>query len=286
MGWMRWRDFSGGEMTNWGAHGVDQIQWALGMDGKGPVEIRPLAPAPTARWRCGTPTASRSISCWSRARPDGRRGLHRRKRQARDQPQQVRLESARDRRGTAQAGRRGRGRTKWSDKLALWQARWHMQNWLDCIRSRKRPVADVEIGHRSISVCHLANIARAVGRPLRWDPPTSTLSATKRPTAISSGRDARALSCRPSEPHGWHWRLVRQCLRQRVKGTLADEPPVPPEDCHPTAVPPDREPTSVESSGPPSMSDIADFHLIWRWTSPPTRCFPRRNWRRSPVLAR
>jgi hypothetical protein len=58
---------------------------------------------------------------------------------------------------------------KWSDNLALWQARWHMQNWLDCIRSRNQPVADVEIGHRSISVCHLANIARAIGRPLRWD---------------------------------------------------------------------------------------------------------------------
>jgi hypothetical protein len=59
---------------------------------------------------------------------------------------------------------------KWSDSLALWQARWHMQNWLDCIRSRKQPVADVEIGHRSVTVCHLANIVRAVGRPLRWDP--------------------------------------------------------------------------------------------------------------------
>ena len=40
-GW-RWRDFAGGEMTNWGAHGVDQIQWALGMDGTGPVEIWPV----------------------------------------------------------------------------------------------------------------------------------------------------------------------------------------------------------------------------------------------------
>ncbi|MGN6544131.1 MAG: hypothetical protein ACTHK7_03715, partial [Aureliella sp.] len=59
---------------------------------------------------------------------------------------------------------------KWSDQLALWQAKWHMQNWLDCIRSRKLPVADVEIGHRSITVCHLSNIARAVGRTLRWDP--------------------------------------------------------------------------------------------------------------------
>ncbi len=45
-----------------------------------------------------------------------------------------------------------------------------MQNWLDCIRTRQRPVADVEIGHRSVTICHLANITRAVGRPLRWDP--------------------------------------------------------------------------------------------------------------------
>ena len=44
MGWMRWHDFSGGEMTNWGAHGIDQIQWALGMDGTGPVEMWPLTP--------------------------------------------------------------------------------------------------------------------------------------------------------------------------------------------------------------------------------------------------
>ncbi|MGA2436010.1 MAG: gfo/Idh/MocA family oxidoreductase, partial [Bryobacteraceae bacterium] len=46
----------------------------------------------------------------------------------------------------------------------------HVRNWLDSIKSRTRPVADVEIGHRSITVCHLANIARWVGRKLRWDP--------------------------------------------------------------------------------------------------------------------
>src|SRR6185312_1205906 len=59
---------------------------------------------------------------------------------------------------------------KWSDKLALWQARWHMQNWLDCIRSRQKPVSDVEIAHRSVSVCHLVNITRWMNRPLKWDP--------------------------------------------------------------------------------------------------------------------
>ena len=49
MGWMRVRaDFSGGEMTNWGAHGLDQIQWALGMDGTGPTEMKPLSDGPNA----------------------------------------------------------------------------------------------------------------------------------------------------------------------------------------------------------------------------------------------
>ena len=46
----------------------------------------------------------------------------------------------------------------------------HMRNWIDCVRSRQKPVADVEIGHRSATVCHLGNIARRLGRKLRWDP--------------------------------------------------------------------------------------------------------------------
>ena len=46
----------------------------------------------------------------------------------------------------------------------------HLQNWFDCMRSRAKPAADVEIGHRSAVVCHLGNIARWVGRKLRWDP--------------------------------------------------------------------------------------------------------------------
>jgi len=50
----------------------------------------------------------------------------------------------------------------------------HFENFFQCLRSRKRPNADVEIGHRSISVCHLANIARQVGRRLCWDPETET----------------------------------------------------------------------------------------------------------------
>jgi predicted dehydrogenase len=46
----------------------------------------------------------------------------------------------------------------------------HYGNWLDCIQSRARPAADVEIGHRSVTLCHLANIALRLRRPLNWNP--------------------------------------------------------------------------------------------------------------------
>jgi hypothetical protein len=46
----------------------------------------------------------------------------------------------------------------------------HVVNWLECIKSRAMPAADVEIGHHSATMCHLGNIARWTGRRLRWDP--------------------------------------------------------------------------------------------------------------------
>jgi predicted dehydrogenase len=171
MGWMRWRDFSGGEMTNWGAHGVDQIQWALGMDETGPIESSPMAGGPdgsvTMRYANGVPVnfvlqpghgpmGGAVFVC-----EKGKLEINRNK--FASNPPEIAAE-LRKQVDVAEEER------KWSDSLALWQARWHMQNWLDCIRSRNRPVADVEIGHRSVTVCHLANITRAAGRPLHWDP--------------------------------------------------------------------------------------------------------------------
>jgi hypothetical protein len=46
----------------------------------------------------------------------------------------------------------------------------HLENWIECMRSRQRPRADVEIAHRSHTICHLVNIARDLGRRLKWDP--------------------------------------------------------------------------------------------------------------------
>ena len=50
------------------------------------------------------------------------------------------------------------------------QFRPHVRNFLDCVKSRQLPVADVEGGHRSVTSCHLANIALKLKRTVRWDP--------------------------------------------------------------------------------------------------------------------
>ena len=72
-------------------------------------------------------------------------------------------------------------------------ARPHLQNWFDCIRSRQDPVAPVEVGHRSVTVCHLAGIARELGRKLRWDPIAET---------FPDDEEARELIDRPRR-RGW-----------------------------------------------------------------------------------
>ena len=74
-----------------------------------------------------------------------------------------------------------------------WIAKGHVQNWFDCIRSRERPNADVEIGHRTASLCQLLVITRQLGRPLRWDPSTET---------FPNDDEANALLDRPRRP-GW-----------------------------------------------------------------------------------
>jgi predicted dehydrogenase len=168
MGWMQWRDFCGSEMVNWGAHGIDQVQWALGMDGTGPVE---LTPGPngqvTATYANGVPLhfvlemghgpmGGAVFVC-----EKGKLEINRNKFTSNPKEIAVELLTKVD---------EAEEELKWSDQTAMWQAKWHLQNWLECIKTRKLPNADVEIGHRSISVCHLANITRWVGQPLKWDP--------------------------------------------------------------------------------------------------------------------
>jgi hypothetical protein len=57
-----------------------------------------------------------------------------------------------------------------SDAVRLPVSNNHMANFFDCVKTRKPPICEAEIGHRSASVCHLGVIAIRLGRKLRWDP--------------------------------------------------------------------------------------------------------------------
>ncbi len=57
-----------------------------------------------------------------------------------------------------------------ANEIHLYESKNHHQNFLDCIKSRQAPIANVEIGHRSATLCHLGNIAMLLKRPLKWDP--------------------------------------------------------------------------------------------------------------------
>jgi predicted dehydrogenase len=162
-GWMGWRAYSGGEMTNWGAHGVDQIQWALDKSLTGPVEIWPVEPGQNGnvsmRYADGV-----QVDYELKQSPMGG-GVF--------TGTEAKIEIDRNRFATDPAGFIADPPDPAEAKSwegPGWIARPHIQNWIDCIKTRAKPNADVEIGHRSVTVCHLANIAREIGRKLKWDP--------------------------------------------------------------------------------------------------------------------
>lgn len=176
-GWLSFRPWSGGEMTGTGAHGFDQIQWALDTDHTGPVDV----------WcEGGKLDAPEYAKSESRDRGNAACSRDRRVRFRYANGIVVRLEEGESAAGATFVGDLGKIRignnTLDSNppelaanppddmKLRLPVSDNHIQNWFDCIKSRGKPIADVEIGHRSAILCHLGNIARWVGRPLRWDP--------------------------------------------------------------------------------------------------------------------
>jgi hypothetical protein len=206
--WMQWRDFCGCEMANWGAHGLDQIQWALGMDGTGPVEMWPLTPGCDGqvemRYSNGVPVrfvleighgpmGGAVFVC-----EKGKLEINRNK--FTSNPKEIAIE-------LLKKVDEAEEEKKWSDQTAKWQARWHMQNWLDCITTRQLPNADVEIGHKSVSVCHLANITRRLGRRLQWDPARELFAGDEeansyvgrpRRLGLFPRRDQRRWQCAPA----------------------------------------------------------------------------------------
>jgi predicted dehydrogenase len=176
-GWISFRPWSGGEMTGTGAHGFDQIQWALDKDHTGPVEVW----CEGGRLEPVVYSEPESLARGNRLTSQGRRV---RMRYA--DGVIIRLEDNGPAAGGEFIGELGKIRIGNNEvtsnpedlantppeslKFRLPEINNHIQDWFDAIKSRGKPIADVEIGHRSAVLCHLGNIARWTGRKLTWDP--------------------------------------------------------------------------------------------------------------------
>jgi len=153
--WRKYKEYAGGALADMGAHHFDIAQWALGMDGTGPVKIEP----PTDREATtGLKfTYANGIEMFhggpSGCTFEGTKGtLYVDRPKIESQPADI---------AQHQIG---------PDEKHVYRADDHSRNWLECIRSGQQPICPAEVGHRSCSICLLGNIGYWLGRPLTWDP--------------------------------------------------------------------------------------------------------------------
>jgi predicted dehydrogenase len=157
--WRLFRETGGGILADWGAHMFDIAQWGLGMDRSGPVEFIPPQ----------DPTAVRGLEMKyangvELAHADFGRGWAVRFIGSEGKIDISRKFFESDSAGLADI------EFKEGDVRLMDTGGDHLGNWLDAIRSRGPTICDAETGHRSASVCSLANIAYRLNRPLEWDP--------------------------------------------------------------------------------------------------------------------
>ena len=154
--WRKYKEFGGGGMTDWGAHMFDIVQWALDMDESGPVEIfAPDADHPvlTYKYKNGIIMTHEKWEWNNAVLFVGTEGE---------------LRIARGRLETTPASIKDI--TIGDTHKHVYKSENHYKDFLNAMRTRTKPVCDVETGHRTATVCNIGNIAYQLKRPLKWDP--------------------------------------------------------------------------------------------------------------------
>lgn len=175
-----WYQFSGGQMTDWGAHHNDIAQWGNGTELSGPVEVEgrslvdmiPGGYDAASKYRIELKYANgvgMTILDESTPHEEGVVG------EGKTTPNGVQFLGSEGwiyvSRGEIRASNPDLIETPLpSGAVRLYHSENHMGNFFECVRTRKDPICSVEIGHRSISVAHLGVISVRLGRKLRWNP--------------------------------------------------------------------------------------------------------------------
>ncbi len=175
-----WWEYSGGTMTDWGAHHNDIVLWALGHDGSGPVSIEgkqlvdmiPGGYTAASEYDVTYTYADGVVhTCKSTQGSEWWGGV-----KDKDKQQHGIKFIGSDgwiwvTRGTIQASDPDILTEELPESASrVYESRDHMGNFFDCVKSRETTICPAEVGHRSASLCHLGVIAIRLGRKLDWDP--------------------------------------------------------------------------------------------------------------------
>jgi len=159
--WSMWRlyhGFGGGYITDWGAHMFDIVQWALGMDDSGPVSFTP-PDVPQAKeglsftYKNGVKVTHKSWGSFNAIQFLGTEGKIEVSREF--------LKSDKDNLPKLVIAEKDR---------KVYYSENHYKDFVDSIKKRSKPICDVEIGHRTATVCNAVNIAYQLQKPIKWDP--------------------------------------------------------------------------------------------------------------------
>ena len=156
--WRQYRETAGGILSDWGTHMFDIAQWCLGMDSTGPITYIPPQDPQAVRglkmyYENGIEMVHEDFGRSWGVRFIGENGSMDVSRQYLETtPAEILTSMNID----VEAVSKNRGN--------------HYQNWIDAIKTRTQPLCDVETGHRSASICNIANIAYELREPLDWDP--------------------------------------------------------------------------------------------------------------------
>ncbi len=164
-------DYSGGQMTNWGAHHLDIARWIVAA--AAPSEVAGFGGRYALTDGGETPDIQqvtyqfpKVVVNWTVSEVGQGR------------PVTLDIHGTKGMLTLLRSGFQVLPETEGKDKKPLMEALQvkggdldgaHARSFLDCIKSRNRPTADVEEGHRSAVMCHLGNISTRLGRSLKWD---------------------------------------------------------------------------------------------------------------------
>jgi predicted dehydrogenase len=185
-----WYEYSGGKMTDWGAHHVDIAAWAFDLSDTGPVKVEPVMAEHPVPLKDGMPTDPSQYNTATKfhvtATFENGAVLH-----IRDRAQDLGFDN-----GLMLEGSEGRifvnrgkltgtavddlkqNPLKEETLTALYKGKQpgnHMKNFFECIGDRTQPISDVHTHHRAMTVCHLSNIAIRLNRTLEWNPQTEQI---------------------------------------------------------------------------------------------------------------